>query len=109
MSNIKVFGGSSHPELTRAICERLNLPVGRANCTKFANGETKVEIQESVRGEDVFIIQVKSGLFISDHLVHPPFILSAVCPGAKRPTVGHRHQKRNIDFDKYFRLDADQI
>ena len=59
MSNIKVFGGSSHPELTRAICERLNLPVGRANCTKFANGETKVEIQESVRGEDVFIIQVR--------------------------------------------------
>ena len=60
MSNIKVFGGSSHPELTRAICERLNLPVGRANCTKFANGETKVEIQESVRGEDVFIIQVRN-------------------------------------------------
>ena len=60
MSNIKVFGGSSHPELTRAICERLNLPVGRANCTKFANGETKVEIQESVRGEDVFIIQVQN-------------------------------------------------
>ena len=86
MSNIKVFGGSSHPELTRAICERLNLPVGRANCTKFANGETKVEIQESVRGEDVFIIQVKSGLFISAHFIRPPFILSAVCPGAKRPT-----------------------
>ena len=67
MSNIKVFGGSSHPELTRAICERLNLPVGRANCTKFANGETKVEIQESVRGEDVFIIQVKSDISISPY------------------------------------------
>ena len=94
MSNIKVFGGSSHPELTRAICERLNLPVGRANCTKFANGETKVEIQESVRGEDVFIIQVKSD------------ISSAVYSGFKATDsrIGMK-----IDFDKNFRLDADQI
>ena len=75
MSNIKVFGGSSHPELVKLICEKLNLPVGKAKCTKFANGETNgkffsatvhfvtiitnlVEIQESVRGEDVFIVQV---------------------------------------------------
>ena len=61
MSNIKVFGGSSHPELVKQICERLGIPVGRAKCTKFANGETNVEIQESVRGEDVFIIQVRLG------------------------------------------------
>jgi len=59
MSNIKVFGGSSHPELTKKICDRLGLNVGKAKCTKFANGETNVEIQESVRGEDVFIIQVE--------------------------------------------------
>jgi ribose-phosphate pyrophosphokinase len=77
MSNIKVFGGSSHPELTRAICERLNLPVGRANCTKFANGETKVEIQESVRGEDVFIIQTGCGPHINDHLMELLIMVNA--------------------------------
>ena len=60
MSNIKVFGGSSHPELVQEICRRLQIPVGKAKCTKFANGETNVEIQESVRGEDVFIVQVSS-------------------------------------------------
>ena len=58
MSNIKVFGGSSHPELVSQICDRLGIPVGNAKCTKFMNGETNVEIQESVRGEDVFIVQV---------------------------------------------------
>ena len=35
-----MFGGSSHPELVKLICEKLNLPVGKAKCTKFANGET---------------------------------------------------------------------
>jgi ribose-phosphate pyrophosphokinase len=64
MSNVKVFGGSSHPELVKAICDRLGLPVGKAKCTKFANGETNVEIQESVRGEDVFIIQVSCFLLV---------------------------------------------
>ena len=101
MSNIKVFGGSSHPELTRAICERLNLPVGRANCTKFANGETKVEIQESVRGEDVFIIQVRK-LSISAHG-------SRTVKRHGRSTIARIQIGMKRDFDKYFRLDADQI
>ena len=87
MSNIKVFGGSSHPELTRAICERLNLPVGRANCTKFANGETKVEIQESVRGEDVFIIQVKSDLSLLTSSVRRSYCLLFVRVQSDRLSV----------------------
>ena len=99
MSNIKVFGGSSHPELTRAICERLNLPVGRANCTKFANGETKVEIQESVRGEDVFIIQVKSDLSLLTSSVRRSYLFVRL----------KSDRLSDIRIDKYFRLDADQI
>ena len=99
MSNIKVFGGSSHPELTRAICERLNLPVGRANCTKFANGETKVEIQESVRGEDVFIIQVKSVISVPNSSVRRSYLFVRL----------KSDRLSDIRIDKYFRLDADQI
>jgi len=86
MSNIKVFGGSSHPELVQEICRRLQIPVSKAKCTKFANGETNVEIQESVRGEDVFIVQtgccsdgsnggVKAS--INDHLMELLIMINA--------------------------------
>ena len=70
MSNIKVFGGSSHPELVQEICRRLQIPVSKAKCTKFANGETNVEIQESVRGEDVFIVQVTLDQLIQNPKSH---------------------------------------
>lgn len=57
MPNIKVFSGTSHPELTRKICDRLGIDKGKVVTTKFSNGETCVEIGESVRGEDVYIVQ----------------------------------------------------
>ena len=45
MPNIKVFGGSSHPELAKLICERLGISLGRSTLKKFSNKETRyVEI-----------------------------------------------------------------
>jgi hypothetical protein len=41
MPNIKVFGGSSHPELTKLICARLGLEPGRVITKKFSNRETR--------------------------------------------------------------------
>lgn len=40
MPNIKVFSGTSHPELTRKICDRLGIDKGKVVTTKFSNGET---------------------------------------------------------------------
>ncbi|KAL4230197.1 Ribose-phosphate pyrophosphokinase 2 [Mactra antiquata] len=57
MPNIKVFSGSSHVDLTRKICDRLGIECGRVLTKKFSNGECCVEIGESVRGEDVYIVQ----------------------------------------------------
>jgi len=68
MPNIKVFSGSSHRELAQAICDRLQLPLSKAKLKKFSNRETNVEIGESVRGEDVYIIQSGSGE-VNDHLM----------------------------------------
>jgi ribose-phosphate pyrophosphokinase len=68
MPNIKVFSGSSHRDLTKHICERLQLDVSKASLKKFSNKETNVEIGESVRGEDVYIIQSGSGE-VNDHLM----------------------------------------
>jgi len=74
--NIVVFGGSSHPSLNDTICENLGIQQGRAIFSKFAVGETRVEIQESVRGKDVYIIQSGGGK-VNDHLVELLIIVSA--------------------------------
>lgn len=57
MSEIMIFSGSANRDLAKSIVEHLNLPSGKAYIGKFSDGETMVEIQENVRGRDVFIIQ----------------------------------------------------
>ena len=52
-----IFGGNSNPELTDSVCNYLGLPRGRADVFKFSNDNTFVRIGESVRENDVFVIQ----------------------------------------------------
>jgi ribose-phosphate pyrophosphokinase len=52
-----IFSGSTNRELAQHIVEHLNLPLGKALIGRFSDGETMVEIQENVRGRDIFIIQ----------------------------------------------------
>lgn len=54
---LQVFAGSSNPALAREIVAHLNQNLGRALVGKFQNGETRVRIEENVRGADVFVIQ----------------------------------------------------
>ena len=44
-------------ELAEKICDTLGVSLGKANVTTFSDGETRVEIDENVRGKDVYIIQ----------------------------------------------------
>lgn len=74
--NIVVLGGSSHPSLTETICDQLGLPPGNVLLSKFSVGETRVEIKESVRGKDVYIIQSGSGK-VNDNLMELLITLSA--------------------------------
>lgn len=76
MPNIKVFTGSSHPELAKKIVARLGLDLGRATTKKFSNKETNVEIGESVRGEDVYIVQSGCGE-INDNLMELLIMINA--------------------------------
>jgi ribose-phosphate pyrophosphokinase len=55
--NIKIFTGNAHPELAHEIAEILGLKVGSSKVGKFMNGETSVDINETVRGADVFVVQ----------------------------------------------------
>lgn len=54
---IKVFSGSAHRRLTEEICKHLGTEIGSARIEPFPNGETFVQIQENIRGADVFIVQ----------------------------------------------------
>ena len=56
-TDFKVFSGTANPGLTRDICSALGCPLGVAMIKKFADGETHLQIQENVRGADVFLVQ----------------------------------------------------
>ncbi|OGT34802.1 MAG: ribose-phosphate pyrophosphokinase [Gammaproteobacteria bacterium RIFCSPHIGHO2_12_FULL_37_14] len=57
MPEIMIFRGNANQLLAQRVAENLNLPIGKALVGSFSDGETMVEIQENVRGRDVFIIQ----------------------------------------------------
>jgi ribose-phosphate pyrophosphokinase len=52
-----VFAGNANRQLVHAIVNHLNLPLGKALVGRFSDGEVRVEIEENVRGRDVFIVQ----------------------------------------------------
>jgi ribose-phosphate pyrophosphokinase len=54
---IKVFTGNANPALAQEICEHLNVPLGSATVKRFPDGETFVQINENIRGCDVFVVQ----------------------------------------------------
>ncbi|MGD0280679.1 MAG: ribose-phosphate pyrophosphokinase [Smithella sp.] len=57
LERIRVFSGNANIALAKKICDKLGVSMGKANVTTFSDGETRVEINENVRGMDVFIIQ----------------------------------------------------
>jgi ribose-phosphate pyrophosphokinase len=52
-----VFTGNANPKLAEAVCQHLDISLGKAIVGRFSDGEIQVEIMENVRGRDVFIIQ----------------------------------------------------
>uniref|UniRef100_A0A5G2RMZ8 Ribose-phosphate pyrophosphokinase 1 n=1 Tax=Sus scrofa TaxID=9823 RepID=A0A5G2RMZ8_PIG len=76
MPNIKIFSGSSHQDLSQKIADRLGLELGKVVTKKFSNQETCVEIGESVRGEDVYIVQSGCGE-INDNLMELLIMINA--------------------------------
>lgn len=56
-SRLKILTGNANPDLAKAICASLGMPLGQAEVGRFSNGEIKVIINENVRGNDVFIVQ----------------------------------------------------
>ncbi len=57
MAGLKIFSGNSNPELAKKIADAAGVHLGFCQLGKFSDGEIQIEIHESVRGEDVFIVQ----------------------------------------------------
>jgi len=55
--NLKIFSGSSNPELAGAVCKYLRLPLGGAKIERFPDGEKTLKIEDDVRGRDCFVLQ----------------------------------------------------
>src|SRR5579885_546329 len=54
---MRLYSGTGNPELSRRIAEHLDMPLGALRIDRFADGETYVKFEESVRGTDAFILQ----------------------------------------------------
>ncbi|WP_269472303.1 ribose-phosphate pyrophosphokinase [Buchnera aphidicola] len=54
---MKLFSGNSVPELAKKIAHYLNIKLGKATVSKFSDGEISIQINENIRGSDVFVIQ----------------------------------------------------
>ena len=57
LRELRVFTGSAHPVLGESIARRLGVPLGRAHLSRFSDGEVWFQIQDNVRGADVFVVQ----------------------------------------------------
>ena len=100
MRDLKVFSGRSHESLTREICSHLGVDPGHVTLYSFSDGETYVQIDENVRGADVFIIQPTCPPSVNDHLMELLIMLDAFKrSSAKRvtavlPYYGYARQDR---------------
>ncbi len=66
--NLKIFSGSSNPELASAVCKYLGIPVGGAQIDRFPDGEKVIRVEDDVRGRDCFVLQ-STCKPVDDHLV----------------------------------------
>jgi ribose-phosphate pyrophosphokinase len=74
---LQVFSGSAHPALAAQIMRELEAPLGRAVIGSWRNGETRVKLEENVRGSDVFVIQSMSDP-VNHHLMELLLIIDAL-------------------------------
>jgi len=81
--NIKIFTGNSHPDLAKDIADILGISVGDSKVSTFSDGEISVDVNETVRGTDAFIIQSTNNP-VNDNLMELLIMIDAF----KRASAG---------------------
>jgi ribose-phosphate pyrophosphokinase len=74
--DLKVFSGSAHPQLTREIADFLGIQVGQARLRRFPDSEVSFQIDENIRGTDVFFVQPTSNP-VDEHLMEMLIMVDA--------------------------------
>ena len=98
---MKIFTGNSNPDLAGEICRYLQIPLGEATVSRFSDGEIMLQINENVRGKDVFVIQSFSSP-VNRHLMELLIMLdafkraSAYRITAVIPYYGYARQDRKV-------------
>lgn len=101
MSRMMVFSGNANPELARRVVERLHIPLGDATVGRFSDGEILVEINENVRGADIFVLQSTCAP-TNDNLMELVFMVDALRRSsagritAVVPYFGYSRQDRRV-------------
>jgi ribose-phosphate pyrophosphokinase len=99
--DVKLVSGNSNPALANAIAAHLQIPLSKAVVRRFADMEIFVEIQENVRGSDVFVVQSTS-YPANDHLMELLIIIDALRRASARritaviPYFGYARQDRKV-------------
>ena len=83
LENLMVFTGNANPELALGVARQLGIPLGKTVVSKFSDGEVMVEINENVRGKDVFVLQSTCAP-TNDNLMEIMFMVDAL----KRASAG---------------------
>src|SRR5216110_2626722 len=80
LGDLKVFSGSAHPQLAREIAEFLGIPLGQARLRRFPDSEVSFQIDENIRGTDVFVVQptcANGTASVDQHLVELMIMIDA--------------------------------
>jgi ribose-phosphate pyrophosphokinase len=73
---LKIFSGRAHPALAREICDYLRIPLGELTLYNFSDGENYCQIDENVRGADVFVVQPTCSP-VNDHVMELLILMDA--------------------------------
>lgn len=99
MNKLAIFSGNAHPKLAKDICDILGVPLYDALVTRFSDGETRVQINENVRGKDVFLIQPTCEP-VNEHIMELLIMLDALKRASSQritvviPYFGYARQDR---------------
>ena len=98
----KIFAGRSNPKFAEAVCEHLEIPLGKIEITNFMDGEVYVQIKENIRGHDVYLIQSTCPP-VNDHIMELVLMLDAAkraspgCITVVMPYFGYARQDRKVE------------
>lgn len=98
---LKIISGSSNPALAEAICSKLNIKATPVLLSTFSDGEIRVEIQDNVRGDDIYVIQ-STCCPVNDNLMQVSLLLDALKRASARrvtavlPYYGYARQDRKV-------------